>query len=86
VTPRRTQEGQIVVAAGGRQAACAAARLLAVHARTIISSAEGLLHEAGDAQALAVATAAAEAVTALIVATHDGDAQVFACQRGSDGH
>lgn len=72
MTPRPGVETQRVVEAGGKVAARAAARLLTL---------QSLLHLAGDAEAATVAAAAGEACTRLLVATHDGPNEVFACRR-----
>ena len=77
----REQEAQVLVAAGGRPAARVAARLLALQARSILGAAETLLREADDTEALLVAAEAGEATAALLRATYDGEAEVFACRR-----
>ena len=69
------------IAAAGRPAARATARVLATLARSILARAEALLEVVDDEQAKAAAREAGEATTKLIVATYDGPSQVFACKR-----
>lgn len=70
-----------VVASGGRQTARAAARMMALHARQLLVSAEEIIEATGDSDTSAVARKAGEATTALLVATYDGPGQTFACKR-----
>lgn len=65
----------------GRSVARAAARMTATRARGMLSDAEVVLADSGDLEAAAVAREAGEAITKLLVATYDGNAQVFACKR-----
>lgn len=69
------------VADGGLKASRAAARLLTMRARALLGDAETILDHAGDRDAAKVATTACEGATALIAATYDGTASVFACKR-----
>lgn len=69
------------IAAAGRPAARAAARMMALRARTLLNDAERILSAADEDQPVLAAFRAGEAATELISATYDGGAKVFACKR-----
>jgi hypothetical protein len=64
-----------------RAMARAAARMMALRARQILSDAEKLLDAVDDVEGREVAHEAGEATTSLIATTYDGQAKAFACTR-----
>lgn len=64
-----------------RAIARAAARMMALRARQILTDAERLLEAVGDVEGSEVAHEAGEATTSLIATTYDGQAKAFACTR-----
>lgn len=55
--------------------------MMATRARGMLADSEKLLEAVGDAEGAHIAYEAGETTTALIAATYDGKAQVFACKR-----